>query len=63
MHQITWARWAEVAVEHELMAREVFSNLVARPESDAILREFRASVVGVTGAAYAIEAMLATSST
>jgi hypothetical protein len=52
-----------VAVEHELMAREVFSNLVARPESDAILREFRASVVGVTGAAYAIEAMLATSST
>ncbi len=57
MHQIMWARWAEVAVDHELIAREAFAGIVANPESDTILRDFRASLVAITGAAYAIEAM------
>jgi hypothetical protein len=43
LHQIMWARWIEVAVEHELEARRAYLDIVAKPESDAILREFRAS--------------------
>jgi len=57
MHQIMWARWAEVAVEHELAAREAFAGIVAHAESDSILKDFRASLVAITGAAYAIEAV------
>jgi hypothetical protein len=57
LHQIMWARWAEVAVEHELVAREAFAGIVANPESGSILHDFRASLVAITGAAYAIEAM------
>jgi hypothetical protein len=56
MHQIMWARWAEVAEEHELVAREAFASIVANPESGSILDDFRASLVAITGAAYAIEA-------
>ncbi|MFC3891624.1 hypothetical protein ACFOWZ_09055 [Lentzea rhizosphaerae] len=56
MHQIMWARWIEVAVEHELIARAAFPELLARAESDAILREFRASLVAVTSSAYTVEA-------
>lgn len=57
MHQIMWARWIEVAVEHELEARRAYLDIVARPESGAILREFRASLVAVTAAAHTIEAV------
>ena len=57
MHQIMWARWAEVAVEHELIAREAFAGVVANPDAGSILQDFRASLVAVTGAAYAIEAV------
>jgi len=57
MHQIMWARWIEVAVEHELEARRAYLDIVAKPESNAILREFRASLVAVTGAAHTIEAV------
>jgi hypothetical protein len=57
MHQIMWARWIEVAVEHELEARRAYVNIVAKPGSDAILREFRASLVAVTAAAHTIEAV------
>ena len=57
MHQIMWARWIEVAVEHELEARRAYLDIVAKPESDAILREFRASLVAVTAAAHTIEAV------
>lgn len=57
MHQIMWARWAEVAVEQELTAREAFADIVAQSDSDAILQEFRASLVAITGAAFAIEAV------
>jgi hypothetical protein len=57
MRQIMWARWAEVAVEHELDAREAFAGIVVNPESGSILKDFRASLVAITGAAYAIEAM------
>ncbi|WP_143091546.1 hypothetical protein [Lentzea albida] len=56
MHQIMWARWLEVAVEHELLAREAFPELLAKAKSDAILREFRASLVAVTSSAYTVEA-------
>jgi hypothetical protein len=57
MHQIMWARWIEVAVEHELEARRAYLDIGAKPESDAILREFRASLVAVTAAAHTIEAV------
>ena len=57
MHQIMWARWAEVAVEHELIAREAFAGIVANPDAGTILQDFRASLVTTTGAAYAIEAL------
>lgn len=56
MHQIMWARWVEVAVEHELEARRAFQDIVAKPDSDALLREFRASLVAITAAAHTIEA-------
>ncbi len=57
MHQIMWARWVEVAVEHELQARRAFAAIVSRPESGAILREFRASLVAITASAHTIEAV------
>lgn len=57
MHQIMWARWIEVAVEHELEARRAFGEVVAHPESGAILREFRASLVAITASAHTIEAV------
>jgi hypothetical protein len=57
MHQIMWARWAEVAVEHELDARGAFAAIVANPEEGSLLKDFRASLVAITGAAYAIEAV------
>jgi hypothetical protein len=57
MHQIMWARWVEIAVEHELEARRAFQDIVAKPDSDALLREFRASLVSITGAAHTIEAV------
>jgi hypothetical protein len=31
MHQIMWARWAEVAVEPELVAREAFAGALQTP--------------------------------
>jgi hypothetical protein len=46
-----------VAVEHELEARRAYLDIVAKPESDAILREFRASLVAVAAAAHTIEAV------
>jgi hypothetical protein len=55
MHQIMWARWAEVAVEHELEARRALADVIARTGGEALLREFRASLVAVTAAAFAIE--------
>ncbi len=57
MHQIMWARWFEVAVEHELEARAGFRDIVAKPNSDSVLREFRASLVTVSAAAYTVEAL------
>ena len=57
MQQIMWARWIEVAVEHELEARDAFRDLKSRAHSDALLIEFRASLVAVTAAAYTIEAL------
>jgi len=57
MHQIMWARWVEIAVEHELEARRAFQDIVAKPDGDALLREFRASLVSITGAAHTIEAV------
>lgn len=36
MHQIMWARWSEVAVEHELEAREAFVQIVERAHSEPL---------------------------
>ena len=57
MHQIMWARWTEVAVEHELEARGAFGELIAHPESGVILREFRASLVAIAASAHTVEAV------
>jgi hypothetical protein len=55
--QIMWTRWFEVAVEHELEAREGYRDVVAGPSSDGLLREFHASLVAVTAAAHTIEGL------
>ncbi len=57
MRQNMWARWIEVAVEHELSAREAFRGILANPNSDNLIREFHASLVSITAAAYTIEAV------
>jgi hypothetical protein len=57
MQQIMWARWIEVAVGHELEARQAFKELTSRAHSDPLLKEFRASLVAVTAAAHTIEAL------
>jgi hypothetical protein len=55
--QIMWARWLEVAVEHEMEARRCFKKLLAELASEPLSREFRASLVAVTASAHAIEAV------
>ena len=57
MQQVMWARWIEVAIEHELVARTAYADILAKPSSDPLLREFHASLVAITGAAYSIEAL------
>lgn len=57
MQQIMWARWLEVAVEHELEARRSFKELLSGAHSDPLLIEFRASLVAVTAAAHTVEAL------
>jgi hypothetical protein len=57
IHQIMWAQWAEIAIEHELIAREAFAALVANNDADTIRHDFQASLVAIAGAAYAIEAV------
>ena len=57
LHQIMWVQWAEIAVEHELVAREAFVTVVANQDGAAIRQDFQASLVAITGAAYAIEAV------
>ena len=57
MRQIMWTRWLEVAVEHEMEAGRCFQEIVAKAESGAIVREFRASLIAVTASAHTIEAV------
>jgi hypothetical protein len=57
MHRIMWKTWIEVAVEHELDSRRAFLDIVANPETGAIVREFNAALVAITAAAYTIEAV------
>jgi hypothetical protein len=59
MHRIMWATWIEVAVEHELEAREALQGIVANLDNagDQLVREFQVSLVAVTSAADAIEAV------
>jgi hypothetical protein len=52
-----WARWLEIAVEHEMEARQCLQELIAEQSSDPLGREFRASLVAVTASAHAIEAV------
>jgi hypothetical protein len=57
MHRIMWATWLEVAVEHELEAQEAFLEITHQSEGDALVREFRASLLAVAATAHAIEAL------
>lgn len=57
MRQNMWARWIEVAVEHELAAREAYHGILANPNSDNLIREFHASLVATTATAYTVEAV------
>jgi hypothetical protein len=57
MHRIMWAQWIEVAIEHELEAWRAFREIVAETNGDALVREFRASLVAITAAAHTIEAV------
>ncbi len=57
MRQVMWARWLEIAVEHESAAKKSFRKIVADPNSGAHMPEFRDSLVAVTAAAYCVEAL------
>lgn len=55
MHQIMWARWIEIAAEHEVAARDAFGRIT--DGGTALIEELRHSLVAITGAAYAVEAV------
>lgn len=57
MRQVMWARWLEIAVEHESAAKGSFRQIVADPNRGAHIQEFRDSLVAVTAAAYCVEAV------
>jgi hypothetical protein len=57
MRQIMWARWLEIAVAHELEARDAFRQLVDRQHLDPLLREFRACLVSIGAVASTFEAL------
>jgi hypothetical protein len=57
MRQIMWARWLDIAVDHELVARQAFNELVTRRHSDPLGRDFLASLVAMTASAHALEAV------
>jgi hypothetical protein len=56
MHQIMWARWCEVMVEHELAARTAYARII-QGDHTALVDELRQSLVAVASAASTIEAM------
>lgn len=57
MRQVMWARWIEIAVAHELQARDEFRRIISEPESGALISEFRASLVAISACAHTIEAL------
>jgi len=58
MHAIMWPRWIEVAVNHEMAAREIYAELV-EGRTDRLREEFNQSIVAVAASACTIEALYA----
>ena len=58
MHAIMWPRWIEVAVNHEMAAREIYAELV-EGSTDRLREEFNQSLVAVAASACTIEALYA----
>jgi hypothetical protein len=58
MHAIMWPRWIEVAVNHEMAAREIYAELV-EGRTDRLREEFNQSLVAVAASACTIEALYA----
>ena len=58
MHAIMWPRWIEVAVNHEMAAREIYAELV-EGRTDPLREEFNQSLVAIAASACAIEALYA----
>lgn len=56
LHQILWARWIEVAVENEMRARAAFVR-AKTGEQQALVEDFRASLVAISASAHVIEAL------
>jgi hypothetical protein len=56
VRQNWWARWIEVAVDHEFRARRAYDAILAS-EPSALMEELRLSLVAVTAAAYTVEAV------
>jgi hypothetical protein len=56
MHAIMWPRWIEVAVNHEMAAREIYAELV-EGRTDRLREEFNQSLVAVAASACTIEAV------
>lgn len=54
--QIMWARWLEVAIEHELEARQAYLLIKSDPGT-GLTREFPASLVAVSATAHTVEAL------
>lgn len=56
MHQITWARWVEIAGEHEASARAAYERIVAG-DVGRLTAELRESLIAISAAAVTVEAL------
>lgn len=56
MHHIMWARWIEIAAEHEAAAMRAF-DAISRGDTAQLAEELRQSLVAITAAASTIEAL------
>ena len=56
MHQIMWARWIEVAADHEQAAGRAYAE-ICRGNTSMLTEELRQSLVAITAAACTVEAL------
>jgi hypothetical protein len=57
LQQVMWARWIEIAVEHELLARQANARIL-EGDTHQLVFEFRNALVAVAAAASTIESIV-----